>query len=66
MSKGFAHGFLVLSDEAVFAYKCDDFYCPDDEGGIVWNDSAIGIKWKPLSTGYIISEKDRKLPGLMR
>ena len=43
--KGFAHGFLVRSDEAEFCYKCDDFYHPDDEGGIAWNDPSIGVKW---------------------
>lgn len=42
--KGFAHGFLVLSDTAEFCYKCDDFYHPDDEGGIAWNDLEIDIK----------------------
>lgn len=48
--KGFAHGFLVLSDVAVFCYKCDDFYHPNDEGGVAWNDPEIGIKW-PMLTG---------------
>ena len=43
--KGFAHGFLVLSDKAEFCYKCDDFYHPNDEGGIAWNDPNIGIDW---------------------
>ena len=43
--KGFAHGFLVRSDEAEFCYKCDDFYHPNDEGGIAWNDPSIGVKW---------------------
>lgn len=43
--KGFAHGFLVLSDTAEFCYKCDDFYHPGDEGGIAWNDPEIGIEW---------------------
>ena len=47
---GFAHGFLVLSDEAEFCYKCTDFYHPGDEGGIAWNDPEIGIKW-PLEEG---------------
>ncbi|MDR0641696.1 MAG: dTDP-4-dehydrorhamnose 3,5-epimerase, partial [Treponema sp.] len=42
---GFAHGFLVLSETAVFAYKCTDFYYPEDEGGFIWNDPAIGITW---------------------
>ena len=48
--KGFAHGFLVLSETAEFCYKCDDFYHPNDEGGLAWNDPAIGIVW-PLVTG---------------
>ena len=46
---GFAHGFLVLSDQAEICYKCDDFYHPDDEGGIAWNDPEIGIEWPELS-----------------
>jgi dTDP-4-dehydrorhamnose 3,5-epimerase len=60
---GFAHGFLVLSESAHFAYKCTDFYYPGDEGGIVWNDPALGIEWPRLETDYILSEKDRNLPG---
>ena len=46
--KGFAHGFLVLSEEAEFVYKCDDFYHPEDEGGLMWNDPAVGIEWPEL------------------
>lgn len=59
--EGFAHGFLVLSEEAEFAYKCTDFYHPGDEGGLIWNDPAIGVKW-PIEDGQqlIISEKDQK------
>lgn len=59
--EGFAHGFLVLSDEAEFCYKCTDFYHPGDEGGLAWNDSEIGVEW-PLEEGVdlIISEKDQK------
>ena len=60
---GFAHGFLVLSESAVFAYKCTDFYYPEDEGGIIWNDPAIGITWPDLGMEYILSEKDRKWPA---
>ena len=58
--RGFAHGFLVLSDTAEFCYKCDDFYHPDDEGGIAWNDPDIGIEW-PISDDMeiILSEKDK-------
>jgi dTDP-4-dehydrorhamnose 3,5-epimerase len=57
--QGFAHGFLVLSDGAEFAYKCTDFYHPEDEGGIIWNDSDLGINW-PIEEDMelIISEKD--------
>ena len=62
--EGFAHGFLVLSDTAVFAYKCTDFYHPEDEGGIIWNDPAIDIQWPELMLDYILSDKDRKLPPL--
>jgi dTDP-4-dehydrorhamnose 3,5-epimerase len=60
---GFAHGFLVLSQSAVFAYKCTEFYHPEDEGGILWNDSSIGILWPDIGTNYILSEKDARLPG---
>lgn len=63
--EGFAHGFLVLSDEAEFCYKCTDFYHPGDEGGLAWNDPEIGVEW-PLEEGVdlIISEKDQKCKGL--
>lgn len=63
--KGFAHGFYVLSDEAVFAYKCTDFYDPTGEGGIMWNDSSIGIDWESIAPGLkpVLSEKDTKHPG---
>lgn len=50
--RGFAHGFLVLSDVAEFCYKCDDFYHPDDEGGMAWNDPEIGIKWPEVIGDY--------------
>lgn len=50
--KGFAHGFLVLSDSAEFCYKCDDFWHPNDEGGLAWNDPAIGIEWPELTGVY--------------
>ena len=50
--KGFAHGFLVLSDVAEFCYKCDDFYHPNDEGGLAWNDPAIGIEWPEVVGTY--------------
>ena len=51
--KGFAHGFLVISDTAEFCYKCDDFYHPDDEGGIAWNDPEIGIVWPRITGEYV-------------
>ncbi len=60
--KGFAHGFLVLSDEAKFVYKCDDFYHPEDEGGIIYNDPDININW-PFLDNIELSEKDKKHPS---
>ena len=78
--RGFAHGFLVLSDVAEFCYKCDDFYHPDDEGGMAWNDPDIGIEWPllegeyrgtPSAEGYTVdgtplklSDKDGKWLGI--
>ncbi len=63
--EGFAHGCLVLSDKAEFAYKCTDFYHPGDEGGLAWNDPQIGVDW-PIGKDMklIISEKDQKWGGL--
>ena len=63
--RGFAHGFLVLSDIAEFVYKCDDFYYPSDEGGIMWNDPEVGVEWPLAKIEEIkLSEKDKKNPGL--
>ena len=78
--RGFAHGFLVLSDVAEFCYKCDDFYHPNDEGGLAWNDPEIGIVWPKIegeyngsasAKGYTVdgvdlnlSEKDQKWLGI--
>jgi dTDP-4-dehydrorhamnose 3,5-epimerase len=63
--EGFAHGFLVLSDEAEFTYKCTNFYDADDEGGILWNDPDIGIEWPTDNIKEIIlSEKDEQLKTL--
>ena len=78
--RGFAHGFLVLSDTAEFCYKCDDFYHPNDEGGMAWNDPEIGIEWPGVagtykgsasSEGYsldgvdlILSDKDQNWFGI--
>ena len=61
--KGFAHGFLVVSEYAEFAYKCDDFYHPEDEGGIAWDDPDIGIVW-PQVGKIVLSEKDKSNPLL--
>ena len=63
--KDFAHGFLVLSDYAEFAYKCTDFYHPNDEGGLAYNDPEIGVEW-PIPEGMelILSKKDTKWGGL--
>lgn len=65
--KGFAHGFLVLSDTAVFAYKCSDFYHPNDEGGVIWNDPDICVEWPFEQNGIkepLLSAKDRINPPL--
>ena len=59
--RGFAHGFLVVSDYAEFAYKCDDFYHPEDEGGIRWDDPDIAVRW-PFTEGIILSDKDKINP----
>ncbi len=59
----FAHGFVVLSEEAEFAYRCTEFYHPEDESGIIWNDPDIGIEWPVSDTsGVILADKDKKLP----
>jgi dTDP-4-dehydrorhamnose 3,5-epimerase len=62
--EGFAHGFYVLSDTAVFAYKCTDFYDPKGEGGIMWNDPQIGIKWNDVAPEIqpVLSDKDGRHP----
>ena len=74
--RGFAHGFLVLSDEAELCYKCDDVYHPDDEGGLAWDDPAVGIVWPALSgeaafdpKKIVLSDKDARharLPEIAR
>ncbi len=60
--RGFAHGFVVLSEEVLFAYKCDNQYMPSHERGIAFNDPALGIDWKVDLEKYILSEKDTKNP----
>ena len=61
--RGFAHGFVVLSETATFTYKCDEFYHPEDEGGLMWDDKDINIEW-PIDFEPLLSEKDRKHPSL--
>lgn len=61
--RGFAHGFVVVSEYAEFAYKCDEFYHPEDEGGILWNDPDVAIAWPEVGE-IILSEKDKILPTL--
>ena len=62
--RGFAHGFSVLSDEVIFQYKCDNFYAPQSEGAIAWDDPALGIDWKIPAEKVILSEKDKHHPLL--
>lgn len=62
--RGFAHGFLVLSDTAIFSYKCDNFYNKASEGGVIYNDKDLNIDWKLDEKEFIISEKDLELPTL--
>lgn len=60
--KGFAHGFSVLSEEVIFQYKCDNYYSPENEGSILWNDPNLNINWKIPENKVILSEKDKKHP----
>lgn len=62
--KGFAHGFSVLSEEAVFQYKCDDYYAPETEGAVAWDDPDIAIDWRIPADDMILSERDKKHPRL--
>ena len=62
--RGFAHGFSVLSDEVIFQYKCDNFYAPQSEGAIAWNDPALKIDWRIPTEKVILSEKDKHHPLL--
>ena len=62
LPRGMAHGFSVLSEEAVFQYKCDNFYCRESEGAIAWDDPDLGIDWRIPKDKVILSEKDRNHP----
>ena len=62
--RGFAHGFCVLSQTALFQYKCDNFYAPQSEGAVAWNDPALDIDWKVRPDDVILSEKDTRHPLL--
>ncbi len=62
--RGFAHGFSVLSDIAIFQYKCDNLYCPQSEGAIAWDDPALGIDWRIPSDKVVLSPKDSNHPLL--
>jgi len=62
--QGFAHGFITLSDTSVFSYKCDRFYSPGSESGVIYNDPELAIDWKFPEDELILSEKDTKLPTL--
>ena len=62
--RGFAHGFSVLSEEAVFQYKCDSYYAPESEGSLAWNDPDLNIDWNVPAGGEILSDKDRMSPRL--
>jgi len=60
--RGFAHGFITLSDESIFCYKCDNFYHRASEGGIIYNDATLAIDWHLPEEEFIVSEKDLQLP----
>lgn len=62
--RGFAHGFVVLSETAIFAYKCDNLYHKESEGGVIYNDESLNINWQIAESEMIISEKDLVLPAL--
>ena len=64
ISRGFAHGYSVLSEEAVVEYKCDNYYAPDSEGAIAWNDADLAIDWQIPTDKVILSEKDKQHPTL--
>ncbi len=62
--RGFAHGFVVLEDDTLFSYKCDNLYCKASERGLMFDDPALGIEWPTLDVAITLSEKDRKHPNL--
>lgn len=62
--EGFAHGFLVLSESAEFLYKCSDYYAPEEERGVIWNDPRIGVRWPLAQPEPLLSNKDRVYPAL--
>jgi len=64
IAPGLAHGFLTLEDDTIFAYKCTDIYAPESDGGVMYNDPQIGIKWPELDVEIIVSDKDKKHLGL--
>lgn len=61
--RGFAHGFITLSEQSIFSYKCDNFYDKASEGGIIYNDATLALDWNLPKEEFIISEKDLALPG---
>lgn len=63
LPRGFAHGFCVLSDEVVFQYKCDNYYAPQSEGAVIWNDPDLGIDWRIPQEDVVLSDKDRCHPA---
>jgi dTDP-4-dehydrorhamnose 3,5-epimerase len=62
--RGFAHGFLVLEENTIFSYKCDNFYSAQADRGLMYNDPSIGIRWPEIAGGYLLSEKDKRHPFL--
>lgn len=63
LPRGFAHGFCVLSDEVIFQYKCDNYYAPQSEGAVIWNDPDLGIDWRIPQEDVVLSDKDRCHPA---
>lgn len=62
--RGFAHGFVVLSENAIFSYKVDNWYAPEHDSGIIWNDPEIGVDWQIPNNEVLLSEKDKTLKAL--